>query len=214
MSKSIVERLKESGAPENVVDQLSGMTWDQVVELESGGERKATHLLFPAKLQQLKRGGGFESKSVLLRIPREPEMRQARVNARRRAMEAGLDPDRDKDLFESLETICILEDAICEPDGNYEPVYPFDGDLERCCDRQSLAAIYGLLENLSGLLDPNPETISEDEMMTLIGMIAKRRDIVPLAVYGSDAQRSFIVTMADRLLSCMDSKSSSDVSEP
>jgi hypothetical protein len=121
-------------------------------------------------------------------------------------MEAGLDPDRDKDLFESLETICILEDAIREPDGNYEPVYPFDGDLERCCDRQSLAAIYEILDSLSTVLDPNPNTISEDEMVALVGLIAERRDIVPLAVYGSDAQSFFIVTMADRLLSCMGSK--------
>jgi hypothetical protein len=134
------------------------------------------------------------------------------------AEEQGLDMDRDKDLIDNFETMCILADAIRNPspmrDGVHEPFDPFPEQLEQHYDRQSLAAIHDLLDWLSELLNPNPQQISEDEMLVVIGMIAKNRSIAPLAVYGQDAQNSLLVTMADRLVSFMERKSSPDASEP
>jgi hypothetical protein len=201
------------GSHDHVIEQLLGKPWGELEILEYSGR-----MLFPAEIHKITKGGTFETVLVRLMIPREPELRKARVKARELALKSGIDLDRDKDLFNDLETICILAVAI----RNYKPMdsgfcEPFEmepEDLEKLYDRASLMAIYEKLERLSEVINPQPNKTTKEETLALMAAIAKERNISPLAVFGPDAQNSFIVTMVDLLLSYMRSKSSSEPSEP
>jgi hypothetical protein len=77
-----------------------------------------------------------------------------------------------------------------------------------------MTALYAQLMVLSELVNPQPNQISQDEMLAFIAAIAKERNILPLAVFGSDSQASFIISMAELLWSLLESKSSSEQSAP
>jgi hypothetical protein len=74
--------------------------------------------------------------------------------------------------------------------------------------------LWGQLDALATAIDPAAKELDDAQMSAVLAAIAKERSIRPLAVLGPDAQSGFIVTMADRLLSYMAQKSSSDASEP
>ena len=121
---------------DHVIEQLLNKDWGDLELLETGDGR----LLFPAEIHKLKKGGGFETIPVMLRIPREPELRQARVQAREIAKKDGLDLDRDKDLIKNLEDICILCEACRNPKPPHETFDPYPGDFEKNYDLHSIAA--------------------------------------------------------------------------
>lgn len=201
------------GSQSHVIEQLLGKDWGELEVLEYEGR-----MLFPAEIHKIKKNGTFETVPVRLQVPREPDLRKARVQARQIALEDGLDLDRDKDLVEDLETICILSIAI----RNYKPMdsgfcEPFEMDpkyLEKNFDRASLMAVWSKLDRLTERVNPRPEKMTKEESLAMLCAIAKARNISPLLAFGPDAQDSYIVTMGDLLLSYMGQKSSSESSEP
>lgn len=204
-----MSRLVDSkkNVPLNVVDAISNMSWEKLDELSDGS------LLFPATIQKRKSGGEWESVPVRLRVPRESDMRKARVQARSLALKDGLDLDRDEDLVSNLENICLLSECVRSV-GSDEPFDPFPEHFEKHYDRDSIAALYELLDRYSELLNPRPDTISQDEILFMIARIAEVRNIVPLAAYGPGAVNSCIVGMADLCKTFLESKSSLESQEP
>lgn len=195
---------------EHVVEQLIGKDWGELEVLEH-----ASYLLFPDKLYKRNVSGGFDEKRVMLRVPRPHELRKARTMARSIAAEDGLDPKLDRDLIEDIETICILSMAIRDGDSSvFEPWMEDPRKLEKSYDKASLMQIYAKLDSLMKVVDPAPDDISEVEMFALMGAITKERNLSPLLVYGSGAQTTFVVTMAERYMNLLVSKSSSEPSEP
>ena len=205
---ALFDKLPDS-VHDHVVDQLVGRTWGEIEVLEHAG-----YLLFPEKLYKRNRKGGYDPVDICLRVPREHELRQARVLARQIALADNLDLDRDRDLVDDLEIVCILSLAIRNADPPHEPWVPDPRKLEETYDRSSLMQLWAKLDNLTQVLDPRPETISEEEMIALMSALSKERNLSPLLVYGSEAQTFCVVTMADRLLSSLASRSSSAPSEP
>ncbi len=198
------------GTREAAVEQLIGKSWEELEVLEVAGR-----LLFPEKILRRTKSGMCEEIPVLIQIPRSHELRKARVEARRIAKKDGLDPKLDRDLIDELETVCTLSHAIRNtkpPD--HEPWEPFPRTLEEKYDKSSLAQIWAKIDALTRVVDPAPDSISQDEMIALASAIAKERNLGPLFVYGSGAQTTFVVTMADLLVSSLASKSSSEPSEP
>jgi hypothetical protein len=192
----------------HVVEQLLGKSWGELEVLEHYG-----YLLFPDSIYKRKKDGTFDEIKVCLRVPRQHELRKARVEARRIAMEDGLDLDRDKDLFNDLETICILSMAIRNRATPHESMIPEPRELERDYDRACLMQIWAKLDALHQVVDPAPHKISEEEMFALIAAIAKDRSISPLAVYAADSQANFVIFTASLLASFLVSKSSSEPSD-
>ena len=190
---------------EHVIAQLLSKDWSELQVLEHYG-----YILFPEKLYRRKPNGSFEEKEIYLRVPREPELRAARVSSRKIAESEGLDLDRDRDLVETLECICILSVAIRNNTKPYEPWEPDPKILEKTWDRGSLTQLWAKLNEYMRVIDPRPETISKEEMIVLMANIAKEGNIYPLHVYGQVAQNSFIITMANLSLSYLESKSSSE----
>jgi len=174
---------------------------------ELQAQEHADYLLFPEELLQRQKDGTFKRHAVMLRVPREYEMRRARIQARGWAKEEGLDPDLDPDLFDNMDTMCTLAMAIRNTSAPFEPYEPDPKRLERVYDRPSLDALWGKLEAYRTVLDPRPDNLSEEETLAVIGAVAKARNIVPLAALGGQSQTSLIVTMASRLAALQPTKS-------
>jgi len=167
-------------------------------------------LLYPGKLARKKKDGTFEYIDIMLRVPREPELRKARVDARKSAIASGLDLDRDKDLVEDLENIHILSYCIrssrppsTSQGPGFEQWVMSPQELEETYDRQSIMSLWQQLNSISESMSPSEDNISESQFIFMLSAMTKERSIHPLAVYGPDAQRSFILTMADRLMNYM-----------
>ena len=171
-------------------------------------------MLFPAQIYKRKNDGSFQKIDVMLRIPRENELRAARAEARAIATSDGLDLDRDKDLIDNIENICIMVKAIRNCTSPYESWEPDPRILEKKYDRASLMQVWAKLEALTAVVNPAPDRISAEEIWAVVCRIAEEGNLLPLHVYGSEAQSICVITMAKQLVSLAGSKSSSEPSEP
>ena len=191
----------------HVLDVLRQKTWGELGILEARG-----YTMFPSEVVR-RVGSEVERIPVLLRVPREPDLRAARLDARKMAHEAGLDPKLDADLIRNYEVICTLARVMHNPEPpNYEPWEPFPNELEKNYDREVLMHVWQQIDELRRLVDPMPDELTPDEFLALVTSIAKGRSVLPLAVFGQDAQAGCIITMASRLCDSLPSKSSSALS--
>jgi hypothetical protein len=194
--------------PSHVVSQLLEKDWGELEVLEDSGR-----LLFPEKIYKIRGDKKFEAIPVLVSIPRLPDLRKARVEARRIALEDGLDLAKDRDLVDDLEVVCTLSHCVLNIKPPHERQEPFPRALESQYDKSALTNLWARIDAFTQLTDPAPESISEEEMVALSAAISRERNISPLAVYGSVAQSTYIITMADLVTNLQESKSSSESSD-
>lgn len=189
------------------VKSLLECSWEELEVLEQDGRN-----LFPATIWR-RNGRKIEEIPVLLRIPREPDLRKARRDARRQIVDEGLDPELDSDLLSNAEIIHTLSICMMDPQTPNIPWEPYPEALEEKYDRNVLMHVWGQIEELRRIVDPKPDTIPDSEFLALVAAISQSRTVLPLVVYGQDAQSGFITTMASRLSSSPEFKSLLDSSE-
>lgn len=184
-----------------VIAEILSKDWGELRALEHAG-----YLLFPDTVYKRKSDGELEEIAVCFRVPRQHELRKARVAARRIGAKDGLDPDRDADLISDIETICILSHSIRNAKPPHEPWVPDPEDLEKNYDRSSLMQVWAKIDALHRVIDPSPATLSEKEVLALVSAIAERRSILPLIACAPDARDFCVIFMASRLQEFLDSK--------
>ena len=192
----------------HAIAQLMTTDWSDLETVEY-----ANHLLFPDVLRRRGPGGKWIEEKVMLRVPRDKDLRECRIEARGWAAEVGIDEKRDRDLFVNMENMCILTRCIRNIDGVHEPMHPDAKMLEEHFDKVCLQQMWEKIERLNDVLNPAPNQLSNAEIVTLIVAIAKSRHLGPLVVYGPGAQTSFVVSMADLLLNLVGSKLSWELLE-
>lgn len=188
----------------HAIAKLMTTSWGDLEAIEF-----ADHLLFPDVLIRRKVDGSWHRENVFLRVPREPDLRKARVEARALAAKERIDEEKDRGLFVNLENMCILAMSIRNTSAPYESMHPDPILLERKFDKVCLQHMWAKVEQLSEVLNPAPEQLSSPEIVALIVAIARARHLGPLVVYGPGAQTSFVVSMGDLLLNLLGSKLSS-----
>ncbi len=176
-------------------------TWDELEAIEQDGGQ----MLFPFDLQR-RTSKGWEAVPVLLKVPREPDTRKARVLAREWAKKEKLDPELDPEIFSNMDTMVLLSICIRNVAPPHEPWEPFPDKLESLYDRPSLDAAWAQIDALKMVVDPRPHDISEEEMFGVIAAVAKARNIVPLAAFAGESQNSCVVFMAQRLMTLLQPK--------
>lgn len=202
-------KLPEEGESNAARDLLLSRSWEdhQAVEFQD-------YILFPDVLLKRKADGTTEETPVMIRVPRMAELRKCRLTARAFAAEEGLDPRLDKDMCDDIETMHILTVAIRNAKPEHEQWTMDAADLEKHYDKPCLVQIWQKLDAYTTVVDPRPGDLSPQETLLLIAKLAKERHLGPLAVYGSDVQTTFIVGMANQLLSFLSQQSSLELSEP
>jgi hypothetical protein len=197
-----LEAISVNDGREQAIREFLAKRWDELEVAEHAG-----YLLFPGEIRRRKKDGAFEAIPVMLRVPRKHEVRKARTDARAWAAEDGLNPQLDPDLFDDLDSLCILSVAVRSTTPPHEPFEPDPKRLERLYDNVSLDALWNQLEAVRKSLDPRPDDIDDTTFLMLVAAIASKRIIDPLAGLGGAGQINFIVRMACRLQNSLDSKS-------
>jgi hypothetical protein len=196
------------GNTESALDDILSKNWEELEALEHAG-----YLLFPAILYRKRADGTLEKLPICLRVLRPYERREARTAARVIAAEDHLDPKLDPDLFDDLDTVCLLSHAIRNRTHPHERFVPDPRELERDYDERSLDLLWGQHQAYRRLLDPRPKELSDAETVALIAAIAKEQTIGPLVAIGGAEQESLVITMASLLQGSLSSNSSSPSSE-
>jgi hypothetical protein len=148
-----------------------------------------------------------------LRVARDHELREARTEAREICKKDKINPELDPDLFDQADAMCILAKCIRSDTPPHEPHEPNPLTLEKRYDRASLKTLWARLEVYNELVNPRPEKIGEEDMFAIIAAIARERNIGPLAVFGSRAQSSYIISTAVLLQTLLGSRSSLESSD-
>lgn len=191
-----------------LLSKLMATPWSDLAAVEHCGR-----LHFPEKVVRRKANGETEEIDVTICLPRPDELRWARVNARKAALEAGLDLDRDQDLVDDMENVHILARAIRNTSEPFEPWVPNPAELERDYDKRSLSQMWAKMNALVNIVDPRQTEMSKEELLAVIAAIAKTREIYPLHALGQHSQSHCIVTMAELCVTFLASTSSSEPSD-
>lgn len=173
-------------------ERLTRKTWDELEAIEH-----QSRLMFPITLNRRAKSGKLVEARAMARVPRLPELRQARIEARKIAESEGLDPSKDPDLFDDIDTVCVLQRCIRSTTPPHEPFCPSVSELEATFDPDSLRAAWSTLEALRTFVDPRPQDVSEEEVRALIVAIASTRTIAPLAAFAGSSQVESLVRMAE-----------------
>lgn len=197
------EGLTEPGREQraHAIAKLMTTSWGELEAVEF-----SDHLMFPDVLTRRMKDGSWHTEDVLLRVPRERDLRKARVEARSLAAKEKIDEIKDRDLFVNLENMCVLAMCIRNTTHPYEPMHPDPLLLENAFDKVCLQQMWAKVEQLNDIINPAPNQLSSPEIVALIVAIARARHLGPLVVYGPGAQTSFVVTMVDLLLNSLGSK--------
>lgn len=178
------------------IPELGNRTWEEleVVTHEDG------HLLFKDQIRRRKADGSVEGIPVRVRIVRTQEIAEARAETRQLfGRIKSLDPDRDKDVFDELEQVCILSHAIRTFETPYSQFASYD-ELLTGYDEGSLQDIIGRIQALRQLLDPRESQLTEDQIWATIFAVAKRGHLFPLTDIAGFEQPSCIAFMASQAM--------------
>ena len=193
--------LKKANSAETV-DRLVSGGWEKLKEIEFQDA-----VYFPYFISERRAGGGFDETPIYLRVPKEKDLRKARVGAREDAGRYGLDLGTDRDLVEDLEVLHLLALCMRSVTPPHEPFEPFVEKLEDRFSRQSLWAVWERLDMLVNDVDPRIEDLDEAEILVVASAVAKDRSISPLAVLDHSSRDICIITMADRYVASETQKS-------
>jgi hypothetical protein len=177
------------------IAELGGRTWEEleIVEHSDG------HLLFSDAIRRRSKGGSVEMVPVRVKILRVEQIAQARSRCRRWFADLGLDEDRDKDLFDELEQVCVLAIAIRDPEPPYAQRYQPE-DLARDFDEASLQDVLGRIQALRQVVDVRASKLTEDEVWRKIHAVARAGHLLPLTDIAGPEQPSCIVFMAEQAM--------------
>lgn len=189
---------------EAVNSQLTSRKWAELEVVEYAG-----YLLFADVILKRAKSGKFEDRKVMVRVPRDHEMRAARKRAREQFRDDGLDPKEDRDIFDKFENMVILAQSIRNNSEPYEPLEPNPLALEKQYDVMSLRQVWQKLEAYNALINPQPDLLTKTQFIGLVAAISEGRTIVPLDVISFSARASFVITMAVLLRNLLGSKFSS-----
>lgn len=173
---------------------IENKTWEELGVLEHEGR-----LVFPATIRRRTKSGEIETIDICLRPLRRDERRSARLSARAWAHKLNLDPEKDPELFEDLDTLCCLARAIREAKPPHEQHQQPEW-LESHYDTGSLAELWDRLNVLTEMLDPRVDAHDEDTFWKLVLAIGRARNCLPLTGYAPRAQQTFILSMAQQAL--------------
>jgi len=179
----------------NTWEALVAKKWDELEALEQDGRT-----LFMDAIRARKKGGSVVEVPIVLRVLRKDERRKAKFEARKWAETIGLDPEKEPALFDDMDTLCILAQAIRERAAPHDQ-HMKAAELEATYDGRSLEELWSKYKVYEDLTDPR-EAIDDDvKFWTTVAAIGRSASILPLTESESFAQNACIVRMAREALS-------------
>jgi hypothetical protein len=173
---------------------INGKTWEELEAIEQDGR-----LLFPDAIRRKSKDGTVAPTPIAIRVLRKGERRAARREAREWASREGVDPALDPELFEDLDTLCILARAIRDPEPPHAQFQKAEW-LEQHFDNGSLAEVWDRYPLYESRVDPRVDAATEKDFWQLVLEIGRTRSISPLTGFAPRVQHSLVLSMADQAL--------------
>lgn len=168
------------------------MDWSEL-ETERGA---AGHVVVSDNLREFDpHKKAFVDTPIKVRVPRPYDLVQARVDAKACFLRWKLDAEKDHDLFEETEQLCLL--AKCVRDSATEAQLCDVEELPKRFDEGTLQDLLGRIRVYRDMLDPRERLSTEEDVLRKIVEIAREGQCLPLAAIAGFEQPSFIVTMAE-----------------
>lgn len=192
--------------PKDPLEILRSKTWEELEAIEHEGR-----VLYPDALRRRTAKGEVTEKKVLIRVLRKDERRKAFLEAVKLAQGSGVLPKEladlsnvrakaiDDQLFDDLDTLCILARAIRDP----EPPHVQHGtaeDLEHDYDMRSIEELWSRYKVYEDRSDPRLEIVDEKTMWSALRALAKAGHILPLTELASPSQNACILFGASQAL--------------
>jgi hypothetical protein len=184
--------LKDTSTP---IPELGGRTWSDLEVVEHGDST----LLFKDALRKRGATGQVEMVPVRIKIIRNLEIAEARAKCSAWCLKLKIERDKDKDIFDALEQVCILALAIRSPVAPYPQLFDAE-ELATKFDEVCLQDVLGRIEALRAMMDVRESDITPDVIWSKIFAVAKAGHLLPLTDIASHAQPSCIVFMACQAL--------------
>lgn len=216
--KAFGQFLSIAGKAGKITDDDRQQVWSQIMSKEWSALEVfewSDRLYFPTKVfKRDAKTGKFVGVDYALRVPRGDDFRRARLEAIKIFKDEGLDREKDRDLFDDLESLCILWLSVREKDEPHEQIAMDARDLEKRYDRGSLEQVNFVLNQLKRTLDPRVSGMEAGELEALTAAIVARQSIVPLAAFDDATQVTFVITMARLHQALLTARSSSPSPAP
>lgn len=178
------------------IPELGNRTWSEL-EAVRGDDG---HLLIKDQLRQRDaKTGQWVAVPVLVRVPRAKDIITARSDARVWMSKLkGLDPDRDSDVFDEMEQLCLLARAIRDPQTRAQ--LEAAEELSDRFDDKSLEDLLGRLQVYRDLTDPRESDLTEDQLWEKVIAVVRVGHLGPLIGIAGPEQPSFVHFMAHQAL--------------
>ena len=175
------------------IPELGGKTWGELELIQAEDGHK---LIRDSIKERNPKTGEIKEVPVFVRIPRPRDLIVARAEARSWfATFKGLDADRDSEMFDEMEKLCLLAKAIRTVDGMHPQLASAD-ELSANFEEGSLADLMGRLTAYRDMTDPRESPISADELWPIINKVARAGHLSPLTGIDGPGQNNCIVFMA------------------
>lgn len=175
------------------IKELGGKTWEELelVQAEDG------HKLVRDSIKERNpKTGEIKEVPVFVRIPRPRDLIVAKAEARSWfATFKGLDVDRDSEMFDEMEKLCLLAKAIRTADGLHPQLASAD-ELSANFEEGSLADLMGRLSVYRDMTDPRESAMTAEELWPVIKSVAQAGHLGPLTGIDGLGQTSCLVFMA------------------
>lgn len=173
------------------IPELGGRTWDELEVSRHDNGR----LMFPDQLRRKNERGVIETTKIRVCVPQPADNVEARVRA---AVWFGskkvLDRDKDKELFDEMEQVCLLAQAIRTYEAPHAQAYDAE-ELARF-DEVSLHDIQERINVYKAILDPRDDDTSEEAFWRTVLAVGRTGNLLPLTDIAGRVQPSFVVRMA------------------
>lgn len=194
------------------IDELGGKTWDELEVRRHDNGR----LMFPGELRRRDEKGAVVVKRVRVCVPAPEDHVAARVEAIAWfSKQKGLDRERDKDLFDEMEQVCLLARAIREGDPPHAQA--LDHTELAAWDEASIQDIQERINIFKLLVDPREGELDDEQFWRSLLAVGRGATIGPLVDMSGPVQLSFILRMAKVALTSPEALSwlrSSETSTP
>jgi hypothetical protein len=173
------------------IPEMGGQTWEELEVSRHASGR----LMFRGELRQRNERGQIKVTPVRVCVPNPRDKVEARAEARGWfASIKNLDVDRDKDLFDEMEQVCILALAVRTSD----PPHGQFCDYEELANYEeaSLRDIRERITVLEQMLDPREPVTNEETFWRKTFAVARGSTILPLTDIAGHEQPSLVVRMA------------------
>lgn len=196
MGKDIKAADKAPGTEDRIAE-LGNRTWAEL-EIIPGEDG---HMLVRDQIREREpASGAWRATEVRVRIPRPMDLIRARSDARAWfAKFKDLDVERDAELFEEMEQLCLLARSIRTATAPHAQLVECD-ELATRYEEASLRDLLGRLRVYRDLLDPRVAVTDEDDFWHLIASVARVGHLGPLTDIAGHEQPSCVLFMARQAL--------------